>query len=263
MLYFEQMSSGGGSYSGSRPRRQRITSQQAIPIHSALKGSVAAVSTVGSTTSVAGPISSQAWGRGHGRRGPSRGVTDRRLESGKRWNVKVINGTGIGESGAQFGFSPSYASLSFPGKALHLKVLPLGSQRFLQLTERANSSSFQSGISLVNSRAVKRCICAESGKQTWDLGRFLRTLYFFSGPPSPAKFIEYLIAKFSSGTSTEPEKKMTTSDVILVTRATGGVGRRVVDILRQRGYLVRALVVGEYGSSNGDSDDLETHLADN
>ncbi|MQL75428.1 hypothetical protein Taro_007831 [Colocasia esculenta] len=143
------------------------------------------------------------------------------------------------------GFSPSYASLSIPGKALHLKVPPLGSQRFLQLTERANSSSFQSGISLVNSRAVKRCIRAESGKQTWDLGRFLRTLYFFNGPPSPAKFIESLIAKFSSGTSTEPEKKMTTSDVILVTGATGGVGRRVVDILRQRGYLVRALIVAD------------------
>ncbi|MQM09635.1 hypothetical protein Taro_042515, partial [Colocasia esculenta] len=39
---------------------------------------------------------------GHGRRGPSRGLTDRRLESSQRWNVKVIGGTGIGESGAQF-----------------------------------------------------------------------------------------------------------------------------------------------------------------
>ncbi|MQM22135.1 hypothetical protein Taro_055183, partial [Colocasia esculenta] len=50
----------------------------------------------------AGPVSAQTWGRGHGRRGPSRGLTDRRLESGQRWNVKVIGGTGIGESGAQF-----------------------------------------------------------------------------------------------------------------------------------------------------------------
>ncbi|MQL90045.1 hypothetical protein Taro_022626 [Colocasia esculenta] len=77
------MASGGGSYSGSRPRRQRITAQQTIPTHSASEGSAAAVSTVGSTTSVAGTVSSQAWGKGHGRRGPSRGVTDRRLESGQ------------------------------------------------------------------------------------------------------------------------------------------------------------------------------------
>ncbi|MQM16150.1 hypothetical protein Taro_049105 [Colocasia esculenta] len=33
---------------------------------------------------IVGPVSSQAWGKGHGRRGPSRGVTDRRLESGQR-----------------------------------------------------------------------------------------------------------------------------------------------------------------------------------
>ncbi|MQL68134.1 hypothetical protein Taro_000391, partial [Colocasia esculenta] len=73
-----------------------------FPTHSASEGSAVAASTVGSTTSVAGLVSSQTWGRGHGRRGPSRGLTDRRLESGQRWNVKVIGGTGIGESGAQF-----------------------------------------------------------------------------------------------------------------------------------------------------------------
>ncbi|MQM13618.1 hypothetical protein Taro_046544 [Colocasia esculenta] len=96
------MASNDGSYSGSRPRRQRTTVQQTFPTHSASEGFVAASSTVGSTTSVAGSVSTQTWGRGHGRRGPSRGLTDRRLESGQRWNVKVIGGTGIGESGAQF-----------------------------------------------------------------------------------------------------------------------------------------------------------------
>ncbi|MQM17206.1 hypothetical protein Taro_050175 [Colocasia esculenta] len=82
------MASGGVSYTDSRPWRQCITSQQTIPIHSASEGSTVAASTVGSTTSVAGPVSSQAWGRGHGRRGPSRGVTEMRLESGQRWTVK-------------------------------------------------------------------------------------------------------------------------------------------------------------------------------
>ncbi|MQL83521.1 hypothetical protein Taro_016027, partial [Colocasia esculenta] len=94
-----QMASDGGSYNGSRPRRHRTTILQTFSTHSASEGSVAASSAVGS---VAGPVSTQTWGRGHGRRGPSRGLTDRRLESGQRWNVKVIGGTGIGESGAQF-----------------------------------------------------------------------------------------------------------------------------------------------------------------
>ncbi|MQL83185.1 hypothetical protein Taro_015665 [Colocasia esculenta] len=92
----------GGSYSGSRPRRQRITMQQTFPTHSASEGSVAAALTDGSTTSIVGSVSSQAWGQGHGRWGPSRVLTDRRLESGQRCNVKVIGGTGIGEPGAQF-----------------------------------------------------------------------------------------------------------------------------------------------------------------
>ncbi|MQM07649.1 hypothetical protein Taro_040491 [Colocasia esculenta] len=91
---FNHMASDGGSYSGSRPRRQCTTVQQTFPTHSTSKGSVVASSTVGSTTSVAG--------RGHGRQGPSRRLTDRRLESDQRWNVKVIGGTGIGESGTQF-----------------------------------------------------------------------------------------------------------------------------------------------------------------
>ncbi|MQL72258.1 hypothetical protein Taro_004586 [Colocasia esculenta] len=47
------MVSDGGSYSGSRPRRQRIAVQQTFPTHSASEGSAAAALTVGSTTSVA------------------------------------------------------------------------------------------------------------------------------------------------------------------------------------------------------------------
>jgi hypothetical protein len=35
---------------------------------------------------------------------------------------------------------------------------------------------------------------------------------------------------------------METSDVVLVTGATGGVGRRVVDILRKKGVPIRVLV---------------------
>ncbi|MQM05428.1 hypothetical protein Taro_038238, partial [Colocasia esculenta] len=44
------MASDGSSYSGSRPRRQRITVEQTFPTHSASEGSAAVVLTVGSTT---------------------------------------------------------------------------------------------------------------------------------------------------------------------------------------------------------------------
>ncbi|CAA6671485.1 unnamed protein product [Spirodela intermedia] len=142
---------------------------------------------------------------------------------------------------ASNGFSSS-ACASFIVKISNPKLLPIGSKRLLQLGDRASFFLHPSGFPSVNSRTSRRYICAESGKQNWDLGRFLKTLYFFNGPPSPSKFIESIISTLSSGTSSEPQRAMATSDVILVVGATGGVGRRVVNILRERGYLVRALV---------------------
>ncbi|MQL79917.1 hypothetical protein Taro_012352 [Colocasia esculenta] len=47
-IEFWLMASDGGSYSGSRPRRQRTTVQQTFPTHSTSEGSVAASSVVGS-----------------------------------------------------------------------------------------------------------------------------------------------------------------------------------------------------------------------
>ncbi|XP_038895271.1 protein HIGH CHLOROPHYLL FLUORESCENCE PHENOTYPE 173, chloroplastic isoform X1 [Benincasa hispida] len=81
--------------------------------------------------------------------------------------------------------------------------------------------------------------------EAWDFGRFLRTLYFFNGPPSPAKFFESLIAQLSGPSPSRPVEEMETSGFILVAGATGGVGRRVVDILRKKGLPVRALVRNE------------------
>ncbi|KAF6173137.1 hypothetical protein GIB67_028435 [Kingdonia uniflora] len=59
------------------------------------------------------------------------------------------------------------------------------------------------------------------------------------------KFFESLIAKLSSTPSSEPVKEMGASDIILVAGATGGVGRRVVDVLRKKGLPVRVLVRNE------------------
>ncbi|KAG2657293.1 hypothetical protein PVAP13_1KG179100 [Panicum virgatum] len=58
---------------------------------------------------------------------------------------------------------------------------------------------------------------------------------------SRREIVESIISSFTSSASSEAPKKMETSDVVLVTGATGGVGRRVVDILRKKGIPVRVL----------------------
>ncbi|KAK9153080.1 hypothetical protein Sjap_000560 [Stephania japonica] len=96
------------------------------------------------------------------------------------------------------------------------------------------------------SRTSRRSVMvALAGRQGWDFGRFLKTLYFFNGPPSPAKFFDFVIGRFLGSTSGEPVWEMGGSDVVLVAGGTGGVGRRVVDVLRAKGLAVRVLVRNE------------------
>ncbi|MQM12217.1 hypothetical protein Taro_045135 [Colocasia esculenta] len=42
------------------------------------------------------------WGRGHGRRGPTRGVTERRCPDGQQWNVSLVRGYGVGPTADHF-----------------------------------------------------------------------------------------------------------------------------------------------------------------
>lgn len=57
------------------------------------------------------------------------------------------------------------------------------------------------------------------------------------------QIVEAVLGKiWSSTSSAEMAKPVQTSDVVLVVGATGGVGRRVVDILRKKGSAVRVLV---------------------
>ncbi|MQL77996.1 hypothetical protein Taro_010432 [Colocasia esculenta] len=51
-----------------------------------------------SASSIAGPSapSAPSWGRGTGRRGPTRGVTEKRLPDGQQWNVSLVRGYGVG-----------------------------------------------------------------------------------------------------------------------------------------------------------------------
>ncbi|MQL87821.1 hypothetical protein Taro_020380, partial [Colocasia esculenta] len=97
------------SRSGSRVRRSRIV--DGVPGHSS-KDSIVGhpsqtlVPTTQGASSAASASSSIAktpsWGRGNGRRGPSRGATERRIESGHKWNVTVIGGYSVGEQGTNF-----------------------------------------------------------------------------------------------------------------------------------------------------------------
>ncbi|KAJ1278702.1 hypothetical protein BS78_04G098700 [Paspalum vaginatum] len=117
------------------------------------------------------------------------------------------------------------------------KVLFLSSKQFPRLTYNPASRA--------SSRLSRREVIAFAGQQSWDIGRFVKTLYFFNGPPNPLKIVESIISSFTGPASSEAPKKMGTSDVVLVTGATGGVGRRVVDILRKKGLPVRVLARNE------------------
>ncbi|KAL5175416.1 Uncharacterized protein HKD37_08G021627 [Glycine soja] len=114
---------------------------------------------------------------------------------------------------------------------------------FLQICGRPQTLIYTS--TRLSSGAHKATISAEAGRQNWDFGRFVKTLFFFNGFPSPAKFFDFLAEKISDPSPSEVINTMGTSDIVLVAGATGGVGRRVVDILRKKGIPVRVLVRNE------------------
>ena len=72
----------------------------------------------------------------------------------------------------------------------------------------------------------------------WDMGRLFRTLAFFRTIPFLGSFDAISIP----GPQKQPEKTATRKGTVLVVGATGGVGKRVVKLLQQRGYEVRGLV---------------------
>ena len=80
----------------------------------------------------------------------------------------------------------------------------------------------------------------EKNRSEWDAGRFVRTLAYFEVVP----FLSWLQRLFQ-GRATD-NKNITAGGksvgVVLVAGATGGVGKRVVQRLVERGYKVRSLV---------------------
>ncbi|XP_042514080.1 uncharacterized protein LOC122088818 isoform X1 [Macadamia integrifolia] len=159
------------------------------------------------------------------------------------------------------GLSSSPVGRRYSKNNLHQGLLSSShSKHFLQLNGRVQP--FYRQTTPLSLKTHRGSIVAEAGRQGWDFGRFLQTIYFFNGPPSPAKFFEFLIEKLSSTTASEPLKPMGTSDVILVAGATGGVGRRVVDIISKKGLPVRVLVRNEEKARRmlGQDVDLVSHL---
>ncbi|MQL96198.1 hypothetical protein Taro_028871 [Colocasia esculenta] len=85
-------------HSGSRVRRLRTV--DGVPSHSfedSITGhpSQALLPITQGASASSSVAETPSWGRGTGRRGPSRGATKRRLEPGHKWNVRVISGYGM------------------------------------------------------------------------------------------------------------------------------------------------------------------------
>ncbi|MBD2439510.1 CIA30 family protein [Nostoc sp. FACHB-110] len=80
----------------------------------------------------------------------------------------------------------------------------------------------------------------DQNRSRWDLGRFIKTLSYFEVIPF-LNCIQKLIQGRPQNQQDRPNggKKV---GVILVAGATGGLGQKVVQKLRQRGYQVRGLV---------------------
>jgi hypothetical protein len=108
---------------------------------------------------------------------------------------------------------------------------------------RLGQPATSSAVSIGPAHFRTRLIRAEGGRQPWDFGRFVKTLYFFNGPPSLSKFVSSVMQAMA-GEREEPSsnRQGRGQELVLLTGATGGVGKRVVDELRKRGVRVRAMV---------------------
>ncbi|EFJ50015.1 hypothetical protein VOLCADRAFT_89408 [Volvox carteri f. nagariensis] len=96
-----------------------------------------------------------------------------------------------------------------------------------------------------------------SGRQPWDVLRFLKTVAYFNELPTPDKVLANMLKQLNPQSPVESVvpvdlppapasaatiAKVPLTGIIMVTGATGGVGRRVVSRLLAAGKHVRALV---------------------
>ncbi|KAK8487633.1 hypothetical protein V6N11_061617 [Hibiscus sabdariffa] len=151
---------------------------------------------------------------------------------------------------------------NFTKSCMHTQLLSCQLPKpFLQLNGRPKYLLNQRRLAYLYSGTYKGPIISAQN-QGWDLGRFLKTLYFFNGPPSPDKIVKFIIEKLSGPSPEESEKKMETTGYVLVVGATGGVGRRVVDNLRKKRLPVKALVRNEEKARKMLGPDIELIVGD-
>ena len=79
----------------------------------------------------------------------------------------------------------------------------------------------------------------QKNRSQWDAGRFFQTLAYFDIIPGLGWLRQLLQSNTKDNENKPIGKKM---GVILVAGATGGVGKRVVQKLIDKGYQVRSLV---------------------
>ncbi|KAJ4788979.1 NAD(P)-binding Rossmann-fold superfamily protein [Rhynchospora pubera] len=149
--------------------------------------------------------------------------------------------------------SQGISSTSYPVVSLQ-KACVVGCNQISNFSHRRSQRSYL--------KSYRGKVLASTTRESWDIGRFLRTLFFFNGPPNPLKFVESLIEKVTSPEPGEIPKKMKASGTVLVTGATGGVGRRVVDILRNKGVPVRILVRNEEKARSMFGPDIDLSIGD-
>ncbi|KAL3693896.1 hypothetical protein R1sor_007547 [Riccia sorocarpa] len=102
----------------------------------------------------------------------------------------------------------------------------------------------------------------ESGREGWDFGRFVRTYSFFNEPFSLAKIAGAIVARLTGEAKAEQSASGMEKNVVLVAGATGGVGKRVVNVLQSKGIPVRALVRNKEKARSLLGPDVELVLAD-
>jgi FlaA1/EpsC-like NDP-sugar epimerase len=113
---------------------------------------------------------------------------------------------------------------------------------------------------------VWRAAAGEINRKSWDFGRFVNTLLFFNGPPSLQNFVASVVQAMTGRTEQadveQANRNKKQEEVVLVVGATGGVGKRVVDELRKRGYRTRALVRNLEKAKQLLSSEVEIVMAD-
>ncbi|MQL73054.1 hypothetical protein Taro_005391, partial [Colocasia esculenta] len=120
--------------------------------------------------------SARPWGRGHGRRGPTRGVTERRCPDGQQWNVSLVRGYGVGPTVDHFTSRMGVVSKHFNGKPLDdaIASVPAGVdpsdwQTICELWTTGDERSLMHGRTPHRLEVFKmgRCKSLPDGTESW------------------------------------------------------------------------------------------------